>query len=440
MKLDGLSLEQAPPISVPLRFFIAAPLMGVFSLCLLLALGPDSLSSRWAPGMLALTHGIVLGMFATVMFGALLQMLPVLAGAVVQAPRLLANLLLPLWVLGVLALQAAFLHATPFLYWLAALMLSLAVMLFVSFCGMALLRATSQIASVAGMRLALFALAVTLVLGVLLALGHAGVVPLWRPLGTDVHAMWGLLGWIGLLVIAVSWQVVPMFQITASFPKQTMHWMPRLFLLFFVLKSLLFWPAPELGLPSSGLAFLKIALELGLSLLLLLFAIQTLRLQQSRKRKVSDSHVHFWRLGCGLLLLSVVCWWLGRALGMEPLGQKVSLFAPILFVGGFVMAIMTGMLYKIVAFLVWFHLQGLNTQRMLAGKSLIQVPHMKAVIAEVHIKWQLRVFLLAVCTLPVMLIWPASYALALVWLVHFGLLFYQMQKAAWHYRRLAHPD
>ena len=36
---------------------------------------------------------------------------------------------------------------------------------------------------------------------------------------TDLHAGWALIGWVGLLVAAVAWQVVPMFSITAPYPR-----------------------------------------------------------------------------------------------------------------------------------------------------------------------------------------------------------------------------
>ena len=48
-----LSFEQAPPISVPYRFFLTAPLFGAVAGLVLVLLGPDTLQSRWSPGALA---------------------------------------------------------------------------------------------------------------------------------------------------------------------------------------------------------------------------------------------------------------------------------------------------------------------------------------------------------------------------------------------------
>ena len=57
----NLSFDQAPPISVPYRFFLVAPWFGVMAGILLAWSGADALASRWTPEALALTHLIALG-------------------------------------------------------------------------------------------------------------------------------------------------------------------------------------------------------------------------------------------------------------------------------------------------------------------------------------------------------------------------------------------
>ena len=77
----GLSLEQAPPIGVPFRFFLTAPLFTLAAGLLLAWQGEDLMASRWTPGALTGAHLIALGFLSQVMCGALFQMLPVLAGS-----------------------------------------------------------------------------------------------------------------------------------------------------------------------------------------------------------------------------------------------------------------------------------------------------------------------------------------------------------------------
>ena len=75
-----LSFENAPPFAAPLRFFLTAPLFSLAAGLLLMAAGPDLLASRWTPGLLAATHLITVGFMLQVMLGALIQILPVVAG------------------------------------------------------------------------------------------------------------------------------------------------------------------------------------------------------------------------------------------------------------------------------------------------------------------------------------------------------------------------
>jgi len=76
-----LSFDQAPPFAAPFRFFLTAPAFGMLAGALLLASGPDALASRWTPAALALTHLVTVGFMLQAMLGALLQIMPVVAGA-----------------------------------------------------------------------------------------------------------------------------------------------------------------------------------------------------------------------------------------------------------------------------------------------------------------------------------------------------------------------
>jgi hypothetical protein len=78
-----------PPRSA---FFLTAPLFALLAGMLLLWSGPDLFASRWTPAALALTHLISAGFMLQVMLGAMIQILPVVAGANIAQPLLLATL------------------------------------------------------------------------------------------------------------------------------------------------------------------------------------------------------------------------------------------------------------------------------------------------------------------------------------------------------------
>src|SRR3546814_11026137 len=49
---------------------------------------------------------------------------------------------------------------------------------------------------------------------------------------TDLHAGWGLLGWVGILLIGMAYQVIPIFQVTELYPKPITRWLaPAIFVL-----------------------------------------------------------------------------------------------------------------------------------------------------------------------------------------------------------------
>jgi hypothetical protein len=410
-----LSLQQAPPLSVPLRFFLTAPLFGIAAAVLLLWLGPDALASRWTPGALALSHLVALGVLGLVMAGALLQLLPVLVGVPVPRPRLLGGLCHGSSTLGIICLVAGFLRHDPFAFRAALLLLGLGFGLLLLIAAHSLARAPQQGDSVRGMRWAAASLALTVTLGLLLAAGHAGLgLPLWRHALTDLHLAWGLLGWILLLVAAVAYQVVPMFQMTAAYPPWLRRWFAPVVALL-----LLAWSAAGL-LGGSRPGLLSTIPATLLAVAAALFAVLTLRLLARRRRKVGDATLAFWRLGMAALLaaaVSAACWpWLPIAAG------SALALLPALLLLGFALSVVNGMLYKIVPFLVWLHLQQQLSNAPKPRAALLP-PNMKQILPDARLWPQFALHAAALLCLLAGLAWPPLLRLAaLLWLGSFVLL------------------
>jgi len=380
MNTAGLSLDQSPPLSVPAPYFAAAPLFAVTA-GLALAVAPELLQSRWHPATLALTHLLTLGCVAMVMLGAFQQLLPVLAGAPVPRPRLVGTAIFLLYMPGVVALAWGLASGARAPLVAASVLLGAALLAFIAVGAWCLARARSAHATVGAMSAALAALLVTTGLGLHLLSGHTGLSPLARNL-TDLHAFWGLLGWVALLVIGVAYQVVPMFQITPDYPR------PLLALLVpAVFVSLLAWSAARVAAPAAA-TWLGLLPATGLAT----FAATTLLLQHRRRRRLPDVTVDFWRLANGSLLVAVVIWGGSTVLGRPQ--PEVVLGA--LFVIGFAVAVLSGMSYKIVPFLVWLHLNN----RIFVNPGLRgRIPNMKQIIPERRTRWHFRLHALALVAL-----------------------------------------
>jgi hypothetical protein len=393
----GLSFEQAPPLSVPLRFFLSAPFF-LLAAGLLLAFAGDTPGLGPAPAALAATHAVTLGFLAMVMTGAMMQMLPVVAGVVLPHPRALAWAThLPLG-LGTATLMAAFWTGNGAAFGIAAVLLALAFGTFLVATGRALRRARAG-DTVSGMRHAWLALVVTVVLGILLALtlgGRALLPDFAAALAT--HARFGLAGWVLLLVIGVAYQVVPMFQITPAYPRWLRRGLTPVLLGLLVARGV----APALPAPLDALT--AIASEAGLAIGGAGFALATLVLQARRRRKLPDVTLDFWRVGMISLLLCALVALAGTFVADVGDAPAFPALLGVLFIGGFAVSVVNGMLYKIVPFLAWFHLQAQLDAR--AGT----IPNMKEMIAEPATRRQFRAHLAALALLVLAVFWPRAAA------------------------------
>ncbi|MBS0330642.1 MAG: hypothetical protein JSR30_12365, partial [Proteobacteria bacterium] len=324
----GLSFEQAPPFSLPLQFFLSAPLF-LLAAALLVVMDPASLASRWTPQALALTHALTLGFLAMAMLGALMQMLPVVAGSPLPRPRAVAWLTQGPLALGTLSLMAGFLSTESIAFGIAIVLLVISFAVFLAAAAVSLVRATSNV-TVWGMRLAVLSLGLTFMLGLVLALMRAGVwIPPARAAALAAHPAFGLLGWVLLLVVGVAFQVVPMFQITPPYPPQLGRWLtPGLFVLLLIHAA-----APILP---SRVATL---VEAGLAAGILLFAVTTLRLQTRRRRKLPDVTLDFWRLGMASLIASVTVWTVAQFSPAWADSDVYPLLLAVLFIGGFAVSV-----------------------------------------------------------------------------------------------------
>ena len=375
--------DAAPPIAAPFRFFLSMPLFGVLFGLALLLVDPVMLQTRWNWPVLALTHLLTLGLLAQPMLGALVQMLPVVAGVSLPRPLWLARWSHGLLTAGSLSLVAGFWLMQPLGLQAAAVMLPLALLPFALLAVRGLLRSSTGDATTRMMLLALLALLLTVLLGLLL-LGHLG----WgRGLDalrlTNLHGLWGGMGWVLGLVVGIAFTVVPMFQMTPRYPAQLEKTALAAWSLLLLALSAALWFLPESAAPVTVMLLLPGSAG---------FAAVTLWLQR-QSRRASDVTLRFWMLamlslGVAAVLPLAAPWW-----------PRAGLLAGALFLFGFAVSVVNGMLYKIVPFLVWLHLQRINQRRF-------AIPNMKQILAETAQRRQLWLHTAALLLLLQALAWP----------------------------------
>jgi len=327
-----------PPLAVPATFFLAS-LGGMAAAGAWLVLrGAACFAGSGAPASQALVHLLALGFLASAMLGALMQMLPVILGAPVPAPRLgfgVAAALLG----GALLLAAGLAGLAPTaatggaLLGLAGLGFGLPVLL-----GLARSRVWTDTAI--GVRLSLLGLVVLGCLGVGFASlrgGASTAVTLlpgsyldWR----SAHAGLALTVWLGGLLSAVSWQILPMFYTAPEVPRvATRASVAGLAgsLVGLPLCAALGWPM-ALGFVPGALAVWVVA------------PVSGARALARRRRRRTDYSVQSWQAALASGAAAAV---------LLALGQNTA--AVWLALWGWGGLAVHGMLSRIVPFLLWFH-------------------------------------------------------------------------------------
>jgi hypothetical protein len=228
----------------------------------------------------------------------------------------------------------------------------------------------------------------------------------------EAHYSFALFGWVTLLIVSVSFQVVEMFYVTPKYPTIMSKYLVTSIAMLLLLKLIALFTA----LPTIGI-------DLFLALLFIVYGVITIHRLYKRKRPTSDATVWFWRLGIGLLIVSMSITVLGTVTTLDQELKSISYLAFI----GFALSIVFAMNYKIVPFLTWFHL---------SNQGYIEAPMMHDVIhpkkAKIH--FYVHVAMLLTWTISILFNPPMVDVLAsILVVVSFGWLLYHLVGAVKKY-------
>jgi len=394
--MTRLALEQSPAASLPRRFLLSAPLWGMFAGLLLIVDGDLLLRSRWLPATLALVHAFTLGVLGNAMFGSTLQFLPTAAGVRVRGSARFGPWLHASFNLGAVLLVAGWLAGWRSCLLAGGIVLPMAFMLLAAMTLPGLLMAGGQRLLHAGFATALGSALLAALLGGCLALGLGGWLGITLPALTDVHASWGTLGWVIVLIASVGRVVMPMFQGTRTVPAAAQAiWLGSL----------------PLALGAGAWQRLVYddasVLRLVLAIYVLSFAGAGLWLQRQAPRPRRGPLRLSWMAGLTLLVL---------AAATLLAGTRGGLLAAVLGLGIALPLMVNGMLLEIVAFLGWI---GLHRH---IGRG-VQLPGVQRLLPDADKTRVLLAQLLLALLLPAAVLWPspwlarsAGLAMLLAWL------------------------
>ncbi len=327
---------------------LALRMMGVGMAALLIASSglaletPLLLGSWQAPHLLAFVHLALLGWVTILAVGVLYQMLPVIQQAALwgeaSGPFVLGGL-----AIGTAGLAVGFwTFRVPWLIAGGTLVVAALVVFLVAMAG-TLRRVTAWNMKGVYVAFALGYLALTIILGLAMALdfrfGFLGPA-LGRLLVVHVHL--GVIGWLTVLVVGVSYQLVPMFGLAHGYSERP-AWLV-LVLLNFGLLTLAMAVLMDTTLLIKALAALPVLAGVAL------YVGDMVRIIRRRMRRRMDISLRY-MLASLVYLLAAAATGVGLLLRLPA--ERWAIAYGYLAIAGWVGLVVIGMAHKIVPLLVW---------------------------------------------------------------------------------------
>lgn len=354
---NQLSLDQSPPFRASLRFFMTAPLFILVG-CILFLLFKIDPFERWDIETIGILHFFNLGFLVMVVMGALTQMLPVLAGTPIpnvlwfsRITHVLITLGSILFPLGIMTMNQLMIQ------WGGGLAL-LSIIIFFTTILWSLRKALPSF-TVSCFKLSASSVLIMIVFAGRLALSWAG----WLDFSSDrmglieLHIAWAMFGFLFILILGVSHKVVPMFYVTNDYPLWFSKYIAKVVFFLLLGWSMVFLTETQFLIP---------IIKSLLAVTVMIYASETFRRFVNRKRKVTDTTVLFWKtsmvfFALGSAFYSIIQYW--------P-SPKMEVVAS-LFFGIALLSLISGMLYKIIPFLTWFHLTARNINKVPTMRELL---------------------------------------------------------------------
>jgi len=345
----------APSSTLPLLFTVTG-LLALFLGAGWIVVQPDILAMyHYSPGAIAVTHLFVLGWLCSIVMGAMYQLVPVALETKLFSERL-AQVQFAFHLTGFVGMVWAFSAWNLKSVALFGVVLTTGVALFIYNIARTLLRVpkwnvvATSVASAIGW--VLLAVAAGLVIAVAKSFSEslpvlAGWVFRFDPIGAmHAHAHLGAIGFFLILIVGVSYKLIPMFTLSELQNPRRAAWSVILL---------------NTGLAGSFVTILlrspwKLAFALVVILALALYALELRAILRARKRAAMDWGVRGFLTAVGfmvpLAIMAAVLSWPGLPVNAYTM-QLENVYGFLGFVGVVSFAII-GMLYKIIPFIVWF--------------------------------------------------------------------------------------
>jgi hypothetical protein len=381
---------QAAAVRLPLCFVLAGVVSLLISAGFLLA-QPDLLAMyHYTPHLIAMSHLFVLGFICSIVMGAMYQLVPVTLETQLFSERLVK------WqfaahLIGFTGMVWAFWNFNMVLVGAFGSLLTLGVGLFVFNMACTLAKVKNWKVIKFGIASALFWLSSTIAAGLVLTASKCWSFISFQPLAAmHAHAHLGVVGVFVMMIVTVSYKLVPMFTLSEMQNERRAWW--SVALLNLGLLGAFF----TILLQSSFKPVFALVIIAGF----VLYGWEIITILRTRNRRTLDWGMKYFLTAIALLvplsILALVLSWSG--LPLTAFTMQLENVYGLLALAGLVGLAILGMLYKIVPFLVWFH----SYSRHIGRAKVPALAEMYSVPLQVTGYWSFLAGLIVLCAATVL--------------------------------------
>ena len=333
----SISQDFAPPFKLISPFFVVGSLFYLLSVFFLFFFSTENISMLDTK-ILGFIHLFLLGFVMMIIFGAMAQLVPV----ILEVGHFGVELFYAIWpLLGVGALLMAFGFSYPMLLPFGGVVVLIAMMIFVMEIFLTIKKVKKLNLVMGSMLIANIFLFFGVIFGLFMALGYAGMVSVDIDTLLRAHVFLVIMGYVMLTIMGLSVVLLPMFGLSHGFSMKPLE--RAITLVCLAVLSVVFSSLFE----STLLEYFGYLLA-AVGLFIYFYFIKTV--YETRARKEIDIYAKSLIFSYFSLLASLVLGLTYLLVNYEPL---LLTSAWMLFFGFFSFVI-TGHIYKIIPFLVWF--------------------------------------------------------------------------------------
>ena len=333
-----ISQDFAPPFKLIAPFFILGSIFYLLASLYVFSFNVNELSFT-DPKVLSFTHLFLLGFVMMIIFGAMAQLVPV----VLEVGHFGVELFYAIWpllLIGTLLMVFGFLYSSALLPYGGVIVLT-SMMIFVGEIFLTIAKVKKLTLVMSSLLISNTFLFFGIIFGLLMALSYAGTISVDITSLLKAHVFSVLGGYIAITIMGLSIVLVPMFTLSHSFSLRPLEISITLMSVTVVLAIIASLFHLEI------LSFIADVLAI---VAMLVYAYLIFIIYKIRPRKENDIYAISLMFSYSSLVASIVIGLLYFVMGTE----NYLLASMWLLFFGFFGFLITGHIYKIIPFLVWF--------------------------------------------------------------------------------------